>query len=174
MKTHVQILQIFSYILGALNLLWGAFFLAYVGCFSLAAVAPTPRGGPPFPVWVLILIFGGFGLLIVTNAVMNLRAGVLYPRLTSRSLLIATAIYNCVPFLSCMYVLGIPVGIYSLVILFSNDGIRAFERVAAGTPAEKVLNARAGAGRGRDGDWDNNTDTDVEVEDGDWDEVRRK
>lgn len=171
MKTHVTVLQVMSYVLGSLNLLWGLFFLLYFGMFTFLASSGGPPGGggpPGAPMAVFGVIFGLMSLLVLVSTVLNFMAGVNFPRLQKRRLLIACAIVNLIPLISCMYVLGIPPGIYALVILFSDEGKRAFERVERGESAEKVLRGPA-----RGGGWEGSTDADVEVRDGDWDEGKK-
>ncbi|HTL52943.1 MAG TPA: hypothetical protein VL860_10240, partial [Planctomycetota bacterium] len=141
MKTHLTVLQILHYVMAGLNLLWGGYLVAIAVFFLFVGAATGPGsgpGGPPFPIYLMGLFYLCPGILTLAVLVLNVMAGNNIAKARRRNLCIAAAIANLIPFLSCCYIVGIPLGVYGLVILFNAQTVQIFKHVERGVPFSEI------------------------------------
>ncbi|HTL52945.1 MAG TPA: hypothetical protein VL860_10250 [Planctomycetota bacterium] len=140
----------------------GLFFLLLAFAFGLQAVqVRSGRGINAEDVGLLLL----FGVTQGSMAVLNFLAGLNVGRGKRRKLCIAASILNLLPFMSCFYWTGLPLGIYGLVVLLTAEAQIVFQRVADGLTLSEALDERKQTARiARE---DDATEIDVN---GDWDQ----
>jgi hypothetical protein len=141
---QVQVVAILMIVNGSLVSLMGLFY-ALMGptMFALMRLAPPGPPGGPGPgtteTTILSLIYPAIGLPVLTAGVLNIVAGVRSLKFRGRVFALVALFANLVPVFTC-YCMPTCVGlmIYGLIVFFQSDVARAFERVAAGVPPERL------------------------------------
>ncbi|MGH7146202.1 MAG: hypothetical protein ACREJ2_18970 [Planctomycetota bacterium] len=180
MRDHLQALRILHFVLAALDAVWLAGAVLETVAFTVMSAAGPAAAGPGgpggLPGMLGAAIFGFAALVIGTVVVLNILAGVNIGRGTRWKLCLAAAIANLIPLLSCCYALGIPLGVYGLVVLLMPESKLIFQRVAAGAPyletVRQVEREFRRPGRPRRNEPGAGGDEEMDV-DGGWDEGRK-
>ncbi len=128
LNTHANLLSIFSFVIGGLQLLLTLFFGLYVLIIGLAAVISIvePKAGNAEETVVFIVLAVVFGLFTlfgligsVTNFFMGFRLRKPYP--VGKKALVFSSIMNCVNFMFGG-MLAMALGVYGLWFSFSDEG----------------------------------------------------
>lgn len=128
LNTHANLLSIFSFVVGGLQLLLTLFFGVYVLFVGLAAVVTMfdPNAGKDGEAIVFILLTVVFGVLtlfglisFVTNFIMGFKLRKPFP--VGKKMLVFASVLNCLNFMFGG-VLAIGLGGYGLWFSFSDEG----------------------------------------------------
>lgn len=123
MQTHLVLVPLFDVIVGVLSLLWCLYMLLEAHLLS-TGVIPIPRGpGQPSRELVTGICLVLAALALVT-AVVQIMVGIALFRRTPRCRIwgIVSGVISCAAvWQCCAFVFCLPIGIYSLVVLFSSD-----------------------------------------------------
>jgi len=124
---HRRVIGVFNIILGVLDLLWAGLMFIEIFAFLGGLIEEGP--GEPPPEFMAAFCFGWF-LLSAVLAVIQLMAGIALLRRKPgcRRLGIVSAIASCAGLWACcFYPFCLGCGIYSLVVLLSNDAKRVLD-----------------------------------------------
>lgn len=127
LDVHRRIIGVFNIVLGVLDLCWAGLMFIEIFAFLGGLIEHGP-GDPP-PAFMAAFCFGWF-LLSAVLGVIQLMAGIALLRRKPgcRRLGIVSAIASCAGlWVCCFYPFCLGCGIYSLIVLLSNDAKRVLD-----------------------------------------------
>lgn len=127
-RTHCTVLGILNVVLAVLTLGWLAYLILVM---VVQASGELPQGPDDPPMEVMMTIFAGWALLTLVQCVVQGIAGYMLLVKSSgcRMWGIIAGVVNCVSFWSCcLYPLALGAGIYSLIILLSENARHTLDR----------------------------------------------
>ncbi len=148
MVHHVIVLGVLMIVHGALSVLCGigAGAMAFIFPAMMKAQAGMPPGPgvppPPMPPqleWVVIAIYGGAGLVLLTTGTLGLWAGIQVMKFRGHTLGIIALSAGLLTILSCYcFPTSIALFIYGLIVLLNPPVKQAFEMGQQGYSADDV------------------------------------
>lgn len=137
-EEHLNLLSVFHYVVGAINILFGVFILLFYGGIGVAIALgafPGGKGSKPDPTGWVFLIFGSIlALLAWTLGTLTIVAGRKLRRHSSRVFCLVMAAIQCLN-----QPLGIILGIFTIMVLMRPSVIALFDvsrQVESDRPAQ--------------------------------------
>lgn len=146
---HVQVVAILMIVQGALEALVGVALVAVAGFFPamIQMEAQGGRGGPP-PAqvetmsWVMLVMYGGMGLLVLAAACLHIFAGIRNYKFRSRVLGLVALGGGMVTVITCYCApTAIGLGVYGLITYLNPEVVQAFAMGEAGKSRDDILSS---------------------------------
>ncbi len=146
MVGHVQVVAILMMVQGALEALVGLGLVALGGFFPAMMQMEMDRGQagpPPMPAetmsWMMLIIYGGMGLLVLIAAGLHIFAGIRTYMFRGRILGLVALGGGMVTVMTCYCApTAIGLGVYGLITYLNPEVAQAFAMGEAGTSREDI------------------------------------
>jgi hypothetical protein len=141
---HVPVIAVLMMVQGGLELLMGASLIAMAGILPMLMKMegqPGNQGPPPeFFAWIMLVIYGGLGLLTIVAAVLHFYAGLRNYRFRNRTLGLVALAGGMVTVFTCYCApTSIALAVYGLIVYLNADVAQAFELGESGQSKEDLL-----------------------------------